>query len=64
MTDATSGAGTAYPSGALSSSLVFSGVNITQSLVLCVMFVDHCLSYCPFFLLVIVLSVLRFTGSK
>jgi len=38
----------------------------TLSLVLCVCFVDHCLSVCPFvlFLLVIVLSVLlRFTHS-
>jgi hypothetical protein len=39
---ATSGAGTAYPSGALP---VFSGVRVTQSLVLCVCFVDCCLSF-------------------
>jgi hypothetical protein len=44
----TSGAGTAYPSGALSSLPVFSGVHVTQSLVLCVCFVDHCMSFCPF----------------
>jgi hypothetical protein len=27
---------------------VFSGVCVTRSLVLCVCFVDHCLSFCPF----------------
>jgi len=32
----------------LSSSLVFSGVRVTRSLVLCVCFVDRCLSFCPF----------------
>ena len=32
----------------LSSPLVFSGVHVTQSLVLCVCFVDHCLSFCNF----------------
>jgi len=32
----------------LSSPLVFSGVRVTRSLVLCVCFVDHCLSLCPF----------------
>jgi hypothetical protein len=37
---ATSGAGTAYPSGTHSSPLVFSGVRVTQSLVLYVCFVD------------------------
>jgi hypothetical protein len=31
-----------------SSVLVFSGVCVTRSLVLCVCFVDHCLSFCPF----------------
>jgi hypothetical protein len=41
-----------------SSPPVFSGVCVTQSLVLCVCFVDHCLSY-----FAIVLSVLRFTDS-
>jgi len=30
------------------STWVFSGVRVTQSLVLCVCFVDHCLSFCPF----------------
>ena len=37
--------------------LVFSGVHVTRSLVLCVCYVYHCLSFC-FFLLAIVLSVL------
>jgi len=32
----------------LSSPPVFSGVHVTQSLVLCVCFVDRCLSFCPF----------------
>jgi hypothetical protein len=47
----------------LSSPPVFSGVRVTQSLVLCVCFVDRCLSFCTF-LLVIVLSALpRYTDS-
>jgi len=32
----------------LSSPPVFSGVRVSRSLVLCVCFVDHCLSFCPF----------------
>ena len=32
----------------LSSPPVFSGVRVTRSLVLCVYFVDRCLSFCPF----------------
>jgi hypothetical protein len=32
----------------LSSPLVFSGVRVTRSLVLCVCFVDRCLSFCTF----------------
>jgi len=40
MTDATSRAGTAYPSEAFP---VFSGVRVSRSLVLCVRFVDGCL---------------------
>ena len=32
----------------LSSPPVFSGVRVTRSLVLCVCFVDRCLSFCPF----------------
>jgi hypothetical protein len=43
---------------------VFSGVRYTRSLVLYVCFVDRCLSFCTFFLLAIVLSVLlRYTDS-
>jgi hypothetical protein len=61
LTGATNGAGTAYPSEHLSSSTVFSGDRVTRSLVLCVCFVDRCLSFCPF--MAIVLSVLRFTYS-
>ena len=46
----------------LSSSPVFSGVCVTWSLVLCVCFVNRCLSFCTFFLSGNVLSVLlRFT---
>ena len=45
-----------------SASPVFSEVRVTRSLVLCVCFVDRCLSSCPF-LLAIVLSVLRITDS-
>ena len=41
---------------------VFSGVCVIRSLVLCVCFVDRCLSF-VLFLLTIVLSVLRFTDS-
>jgi hypothetical protein len=41
----------------------FSGVRVTRSLVLCVCFVDGCLSFCVF-LVAIVLSVLiRFMDS-
>ena len=47
-TGATSGAGTAYHSGAPEFIPVFSGVRVTRSLVLCVCFVDRCLSFCTF----------------
>jgi len=59
---ATSGAGTAYTSEVPEFIPVFSGVRVTRVLALCVCFVDR---FCPFllFLLVIVLSVLRFTDS-
>ena len=58
---ATSEAGTAFPPQHLSSPLIFSGVRVTRVLVLCVCFVDRCLSFCIFFCLAIVLSVcLRF----
>ena len=62
---ATSGVGTAYPSGAPEFTPVFSEVRVSRSLVLCVCFVDRCLSFfLIFFLLAIVLSVLlRFTDS-
>jgi hypothetical protein len=45
MTGATSGAETAYPPRAPEFALVFSGVRVTLSLVLCVRFVDRCLSF-------------------
>ena len=48
MTDATSGAGTAYPSGASEFTPGFSRVRVTRSLVLCVCFVDRSLSFCTF----------------
>jgi hypothetical protein len=47
-TGATSGAGTAYPSGAQEFTPVFSGIRVTRSLVLCVCFMDCCLSFSPF----------------
>ena len=47
-TGTTSGAGTAYHSGALGFTTGFSGVRVTQSLVLCVHFVDRYLSFCTF----------------
>jgi len=46
---ATRGARTAYPSGAHELTPVFSGVRVTLSLVLCVCFVDRCLSFLSFF---------------
>jgi len=45
----TSGAGTAYLSGAPEFTPGFCGVRITRSLVLYVCFVDRCLSFCVFF---------------
>jgi hypothetical protein len=48
MTGATSGAGTTHPSEHLSSPPVFRGVRIAWSFVLCVCFVDRCLSFCTF----------------
>jgi hypothetical protein len=47
MMGAISGAGSTYPSGVPEFILVFIGVRVTQSLVLWVMFVDRCLSFCP-----------------
>ena len=37
-----------YPSGAPDFTPGFSGVCVTRSLVLCICFVDHCLSFCTF----------------
>jgi hypothetical protein len=45
---ATSGAGTAYSFGSAEFTPGFSGVRVTRYLVLCVCFVDRCLSFCPF----------------
>jgi len=42
------GAGTAYPSGAPELTPIFDGVRVTRSVVLCVCFVDRCLSFCTF----------------
>jgi hypothetical protein len=47
----------------LSSPPVFSGVCVTQSFVLCVCFVDHCLSFCLFSLAIALSFFLRFTDS-
>jgi hypothetical protein len=44
----TSGAGTAFPSGAPEFTPIFSGFRVAQYLVLCVCFVDRCLSFCIF----------------
>jgi hypothetical protein len=41
-------AGTANPFRAPESTPVFSGVRVTRALVLCVCFVERCLSFCPF----------------
>jgi hypothetical protein len=60
---ANSGTGTAYPSGDLISSPVFSGVRIGQSLVFCIVFRRSLFLLLSFFFLVIALSVLRFTAS-
>jgi len=47
-TGANSGTETAYPSGALEFTPGFSGVRVTRALVLCVCFVDRCLSFNTF----------------
>jgi hypothetical protein len=46
----------------LRSPTILSRVRVTRSLILCACFVHRCLSFCHF-VLVIVLSVLRFTDS-
>ena len=61
-TGVTSGAATVNPSGEPEFTPVLSSVHVTRSLVLCVCFVDCCLSFFPF-LLAIMLFVLRFTHS-
>ena len=49
MTGATTGAGSAYPSRASKITPgLNSGICVARSLVLCVCFVDCCLSFCPF----------------
>ena len=45
----TSGVGTANPSGAPEFPPVFSVVQVTRSLVLCVCFADRSLTFCTFF---------------
>ena len=60
---ATSGAGTAYLSVAPEFTLGFSGVRVTRSLVLCVCFVDRCLSLCPFSFGHCVVCPFRYTVS-
>ena len=47
-TGATRGAETAYPSGAFEFTSGFQWVCVTRSLVLCVCFLDRCLSFCTF----------------
>jgi len=47
-TGATSEAGTTTLPEHLSSSPIFNGVRVTQTLILCVCFVEYCLSFCPF----------------
>jgi len=62
-TCATSGTGIASPFG---SHPVFSGVRVARSIFyfLCGVLKEHCLPFCPFFLLVFVVSVLlRLTSS-
>ena len=41
----------------------FSGVRVTRSLVLCLCFVDRCLSFCTFLLAILLSVLLRFTDS-
>ena len=47
----------------LSSPPVFSGVRVTRSLDLYVCFVDRCLSFCTFFLAIVLSVLLRYTSS-
>jgi len=61
-----SGAGTAYPSRAPEFTPAFSGVRVTRSLVLCVCFVDRCLSYFfwPFFVCSLSSSIYGFCRGR
>ena len=45
---ATSETGTGYPFGEPEVTTGFNGIRVARSLVLCVCFVDRCLSMCPF----------------
>jgi hypothetical protein len=47
----------------LNSPPVFSGVRVTRSLVLCVCFVNRCLSFCTFLLAIVLSVLLRYTDS-
>ena len=47
----------------LSSPPVFSGVRVTRSLVLCVCFVDRCLSFCTIFVAIVFSVLPRYTDS-
>jgi hypothetical protein len=47
----------------MSSPSFFSGVRVTRSLVLCVCFVDRCLSFCTFSFTVVFSVLLRYTDS-
>jgi hypothetical protein len=62
-TDATGGAGTAYPSGAPEFTPCFYWGSCYAIFSYMSMFVDRCLFLNTFFLLAIVLSVLRYTDS-
>jgi len=48
MTGATSAAGTGFPSGEPEFTPGSSGIRVNRYLVLCVSFVDRCLSFSPF----------------
>ena len=47
----------------LSSPPEFSGVRVTRSLVLCVCFVDRCLSFCTFSFGIVLSVLFRYTDS-
>jgi len=47
----------------LSSPPIFSGVRVTRFLVLCVCFVDRCLSFCTFLLTIVLSVLLRYANS-